>query len=729
MIPLTRRGALCAALLGTTVGVVRAQAPMPAVTSADAWMATVDSLVLAGDTVAALGMLGAVINEDDRNAAAWHRQGELALLLARPPGTKIKWNARTIRYMDLADSSLARAGYLAPDSARYQLTRAMYFLATELGIVREGAARTYQSGLKAAQRAMDSSLVAELAIQLGLWYWRTYDLMADRRHSGLGMSLYQLLERRGDRRELDHLIQTYFPAIPNSGERDYLRATELFLLALRVDPGNARAWAYSCMGLISLDAWEELESATRVRRTAVPSDGWAWMAAGLALHRTGKDHEATDAFRRGLDTFDDAERSRLTRLTRLLRPGDSLRIAGLPEAERVRNERMFWMIADPLTLTAENEHHLEFLSRVTYSDLMFTVEEFEERGADSPRGEVYIRYGPPRDALAQGPDPSGYYELLWRYENGLRFLFRVAGSTRRVDERAFDYQRSIYDRVPYWFGNLPLTRTLDTIPVAVTRFRATGDSTVAMIAAEIPVERLIREIDLAHAVLRIGFASFMGPVARQDTSSLGVRLTDAEPARAELRTWLAPFASPDLGFRVEAYQVESGRGARAVGFVPRVPREGFGMSDVLLANRLDPTVAAPARWLDLDITPNLGTLRQGEDLALAWETYDLGADSTRSSEYSVEISLVRTDGSRLGRALARVIGGTLGRGEGRGRDDRVAVAFDRRVPARPVTLDYLTLDLGGLDPGRYRLTITVTDAIRKVSAEGTRDLVIAHDPR
>ena len=46
------------------------------------------------------------------------------------------------------------------------------------------------------------------------------------------------------------------------------------------------------------------------------------------------------------------------------------------------------------------------------------------------------------------------------------------------------------------------------------------------------------------------------------------------------------------------------------------------------------------------------------------------------------------------------------------------------MPARPVTLDYLTLDLGDLDPGRYRLTITVTDAVRNVSTVGTRELEI-----
>jgi hypothetical protein len=151
---------------------------------------------------------------------------------------------------------------------------------------------------------------------------------------------------------------------------------------------------------------------------------------------------------------------------------------------------------------------------------------------------------------------------------------------------------------------------------------------------------------------------------------------------------------------------------------------GFAISDLLIADSIHSETTAPMRWSDLTIAPNLGTIRHGRNLAVAWETYDLGADSTRSSEYSVEIGLVRTDGSRLGRAVARVLSGTLGRGEGRGRDDRVAVSFDRRVPARPVTLDYLTLDLGDLAPGRYRLTITVTDVVRTVSAESVRELVI-----
>jgi hypothetical protein len=41
-----------------------------------------------------------------------------------------------------------------------------------------------------------------------------------------------------------------------------------------------------------------------------------------------------------------------------------------------------------------------------------------------------------------------------------------------------------------------------------------------------------------------------------------------------------------------------------------------------------------------------------------------------------------------------------------------------------VTLDYLTLDLGDLAPGEYRLTIAVVDAVTNARAESARELTI-----
>jgi GWxTD domain-containing protein len=450
------------------------------------------------------------------------------------------------------------------------------------------------------------------------------------------------------------------------------------------------------------------------------------MTMGMALHRTGKDFEAKRTFDRALALFDRREHARLTRLTRLLRPDDSARVVALTDAEQANTDSIFWMLADPLTLTAENEHWLEFLSRVTYAELMFTVEEFHQRGADSQRGEVLIRYGAPREIIASGP-VFGVYSIWWRYPNGLEFFFELYGPTRMVKERSFAEQRTAYEKTPHSFAGVPITRSMDTIPVALTRFRGSGDSADVYIAADIPIAALTSGVDLRTGTVRVGFTAFTGAATllARDTASLRVRFDDGRSPHPLRRAWRQRFSTVDMGFRVEALQVESGNSARALGAIPISALSGFGISDLLIADSIHSETTAPLRWNELTIAPNIGTIRHGQNLAVAWETYDLGADSTQSSDFSVEIGLVRADGSRLGRAVARVLSGTLGRGEGRGRDDRVAVSFDRRVPARPVTLDYLTLDLGDLAPGRYRLTITVTDAVRNVSAESVRELVIA----
>jgi GWxTD domain-containing protein len=608
----------------------------------------------------------------------------------------------------------------------------MYFLAGEVPMTREGAGQAYRRGLAAAERAHDSAMVSEIAIQLGLWYWRTYDAMAHRRMSSDDVSIADIVsDSIGDpdaQRDLEHLARTYFSKPARSfGELDLHRARELFFIALRARPDNPRAWTYAAMSLVALDAWEELETAAMTRQRGAPSDPWTWMTAGLAYHRLTRHGEAGRAFERALALFDERERELLTRLTRLIRPSDSLRLATMSDADRARTERDYWTLADPLTLTPENEHWLEFLSRVAYSELMFTVEEFRQRGSDSPRGEVFIRYGPPQEILSGPPGTNGYYAIWWRYAGGLEFYFPLYGSTRMVDEEKFAPQRRQYERRASAFENLEIDRSLLPARVTVSRFRATDDSTDLFIAAEFPVVDLAAGIDLPVGELRMGLTTFGGTSDATVRPSVPISLDlGAGSSRDPLRkSWRHRFGGAEVGYRVEALQVESGRGARAVGAAASTAGTEFGLSDILLADTLIASAERqPMRWSDLEVIPSVGEVRAGRDLALVWETYALAIDSTHSNAYRVDIGLMRSDGTRIGRAVARVLGGTLGRGEGRGRENRVTVSFERRVPARPVTLDHLTLDLGNVAPGSYRLTITVTDLVASALAASERELTI-----
>jgi hypothetical protein len=245
------------------------------------------------------------------------------------------------------------------------------------------------------------------------------------------------------------------------------------------------------------------------------------------------------------------------------------------------------------------------------------------------------------------------------------------------------------------------------------------------VAAEIPAHDLTSGVDLSKGLLQTAIIVFdrHTRVLEMDTSNSRIALANVPNRRSSWRFRLP--ATKELGYRVEALQPESQHAARAIGSMDLRHARGYGMSDVLLSARANPAEGRAAeRWSDLVIYPSTNRIGQGNEVSLVWETYDLAEDSTNSSVYTVNIALARTYGSRLLRGIARVIEGTLGRGDGRRKNNEVAVSFDRRVRASPVTLDYLRLALSDLSPGDYRLTVTITDKLTGKETLSSRDLVI-----
>jgi GWxTD domain-containing protein len=72
--------------------------------------------------------------------------------------------------------------------------------------------------------------------------------------------------------------------------------------------------------------------------------------------------------------------------------------------------RTFWKKLDPTPQTAVNEAFEKFSSRVRYADGSF-FGSFDDRGALSDRGFIYIRFGPPDEIINQ-PLPQGRSDLF-----------------------------------------------------------------------------------------------------------------------------------------------------------------------------------------------------------------------------------------------------------------------------------------------------------------------------
>jgi GWxTD domain-containing protein len=698
--------------------------------------AAADSIAAAGDTAAALALLDERIHRHTRDAAAWHRRGLYAWALSREARKKaFVRDGDDIRRLIRADTSLQRAVQLAPDSARYALDLARFYRSSGTSIMRFTAERWFHRAEDAARRAGDSLLLAEALDQIGMISWRRYESVADR-YALPGLAQPQFAAYVWDEKALRDYVETRAMPIGEgeSGDLDYLQATDAFAEALRLHPSHPAALRHALMGLAARNRWEELRELALRRLSAAPWDPWAWLARGLGSHRLNDARDAAAAFDSAMTYLDPRDAERLTRISRVLRPtpqrgralSDSALIANSHAARRARFERLYWTVSDPLAMTGENEHRLEFLARVVFADLRWSAEELDVRGADTERGDIYIRYGPPDRVYSFAPE-LGVGLALWTWGEHLSFVFRQpsAFGTGTLDGDFAAKAQAARERIPVRFDNIDLVRRLDTIPAQVTRFRAAGDSTDFLLFALVPLDSLTKSLDVVRSAVDVEFRLYDedAVVIRRDSSRVPVEIA-ALPAEQAVRAWRGRVGRDAQLWRVEAWEPTGRRAARASGLVTHDTSAGFGTSDLLVARRILPRDGALARrWGDFNIVPSAGVFSAGQPVALLWETYGLATDSTGSSRYRVAVTLAkvqRTGALGLAARIVDGVGDAVGRSaEGRG---SVTLRFDRSVAARPAQVDYLTLELGRAAPGRYVVRVEITDLVSGRVTKAERQL-------
>jgi GWxTD domain-containing protein len=242
-------------------------------------------------------------------------------------------------------------------------------------------------------------------------------------------------------------------------------------------------------------------------------------------------------------------------------------------------DKLYWMLTDPLSLTPQNEHRLEFLSRVTYAELRWTSDDLDLRGADTDRGDIHIRYGPPPVllSLAGGGDAFSNSEM-WMYGRGLSFVFSMPPTwgTGRFSGDYADVARRVRAAEPVRWDNLPINKTLDSIPVFVARFRAGADSTDVFLSADVPVTSSPRGSTSRASRWTSTSSSSTGP--RPVRARLDARGRERGADPVQLRAWRNRVGPGTNVYRVEALQPDAlvGRarhGQRDLGRRARLRRE------------------------------------------------------------------------------------------------------------------------------------------------------------
>src|SRR6185437_610683 len=113
------------------------------------------------------------------------------------------------------------------------------------------------------------------------------------------------------------------------------------------NPGNPRALRHVYRALVDRQRWVELQHTARVRLIDDHTDGWAWLASGLAAHRLGDEHSSELAFDSAFVFLPPSDRSRYDNLARIVTPKDSVSRNRLPTSELANDEKMYWLMADP----------------------------------------------------------------------------------------------------------------------------------------------------------------------------------------------------------------------------------------------------------------------------------------------------------------------------------------------------------------------------------------------
>lgn len=692
--------------------------------------ASADSLVIQGDSAGALRLLDAAVRANASDGEAWHKRGVLAWSMSgAEKRTGFMKRSANEALLALADSSLRLATQYAPGTPGYLVDLGRFYLTSNSAGVRGRAAPLFEKALKAARKSGDLGVLSRAADEMGMTWWRHYEDIADRNiYSAIITNVKDRTFTR-DPRSIAYFVdrQTIRAAAQDwSGQLEYLKAFELFTEALRAEPGNPRALKHLYRALIDRQRWVELQHITRVRLIDDHTDGWAWLAAGLAAHRLGDEHSSELAFDSAFVFLSPAERARYDNLARIVAPKDSMSRNRLPTSELANDERMYWLMADPLWATGDNEGRNEFLSRVVFAELRFSVEEFGIHGVDTDRGDVYVRYGPPPAVISFPPDAIRQGEhrirVLWWYSTEETFLFRqlpTYGVATLDPDDARETER-LRDTVPVAWINAGARPLADSINVALTRFRASGDSSDVYFAAELPVKRMVEDVDLARGALDVELEAFTWRAKPVFQATSHETIDFAHPEVNRMQAWRTRLRAGTFLYRVEALQPDAGRGARSASRIELLPGGGFGASDILIADSLSPRNGAAERWSDFEIAPNVGRVHRGKSFAMLWESYDLHAIPNGNISYNVTITLRREKGGGLGALAAKIIGGVKSAigitGSG---SDRISLTFPRQAPARSVAVDYVTLDLGDATPGNYVIAVEITDLAnqRKVTRE------------
>jgi GWxTD domain-containing protein len=674
------------------------------------------------DTAAALAQFRQAVEVAPRLAEAHFQLGRLVARHASTVETDFRERVE-------AEQALREAIALDPYNPAYHAELGILFIKQHKRIDGE---RVLNRALEMAEERrleLDPALLADVHFNLGWVHEIRYERKRGRRLTPLYGGAIAAALRWSDR--LSRYVDAYLedaPPIKDSGQATRDVMLEHYWTALRNDPTHFDASRRLLVHLLEDGQFSEYLSVARRLVEAHPDRPAAGLYLGLGLHVAGRENEAAAAFERALARLPERERAPLLSIEPLLRRKRAEDYLLMDDSSRTEFQQAFWRLTDRLYLTEANETRLEHMARVAYADLRFAEPATGRRGWETDRGIIFIRYGSP-DEIARVRS-----RIVWTYRPGPVFMFDQTPGyfhARFVGDFAH-YADEYHLRVPAFYGNIPSIAGRLSIPVQVARFRgSTPDEAAVEIHAELPLEGLGRDLDMATGELETGLflRNLNGLRIKEDVD---VRILEyADTASVDnLKSWrvLVP-AEGRLWISVEVRDAVSWRAAVARDTVTATlfPEDSLSLSDILLAELLRPRALEPVRRADYDITPNPSRVYVPyQAVHVYYEIYGLARDPEGYASFEVSLA-VRVKELQRGGPLAKFLGlladtwgfSIVG-------DDRVELRYRRELDMkdRDRVTEYLRIELPEVPPGEYEIILKIWDHLNERLASRTRTFTV-----
>lgn len=669
-------------------------------------------LAQAGDTAGAMGRLERAVELDPAFARAHYQKGMLHF--ARASSNSFDFEDRM-----RAQKAFERALKLDPGNPDYLVSLGKLLLMQQ---IRVDAQRIFQRALVEAERAAPGTL-AEVHFQLATF--RETQWYRFKHRYRLPMGVPQL---RGDLAYWDprYVWDMLERSRTWKGQGEEQKNQMLYHLhqALAADPGHAGAASHLLAYYYEVGDMARFMTEARRFARAAPNEPKAYLALGLGLHAQGRDDEAAGSFEYAMELMPEEHRRDFEAVGRLMRKDQAEVFDSLRGQARQDAIRRFWMSSDPLYLTPSNEFWTEYLARMAYADLRFGLPEYRIPGWRTDRGTIWVRYGPPVKKAVFSPQTNdrsdmeavGRVTTVWSYgREGPVFMFRQNPGYRKAmfaNDFRF-YAEDARERQPARFS-APSIPALIEMPAQVARFRGENGAMDIEVHAAVPLDSLSRVVGVTQATLETGFFVVEpgGAEVQRVVESEDVNFDQA--GDRWIRSWRAPVpAGPAYLVSVEARDPLSWAASHHRSTVggKRFPTGEPSASDLLLVRDLEPQVDEPTRRSQIRMQPEpTMAFRADEDIGVYFELYNFLPDQDQYASYELELQVRVEEIYREG--LGAVFGEIADKwGLSEEGQQAVQLRFSKedRVVARDMIPEFFTFRMDEPPPGRYGLTLVVTD--------------------